>query len=607
MAHRRPRSDTEATELIEELPPVSRQRFDALVIPESHMSAERVQVLARRETVKHLAGQRIDRCYKEVPVRAAWSDTRPTQYVEPTSRCMISGWIRTTEYQRTLGGNPAAAFPLVISDPAAMIPSRFGFLAYPGMKGAGTEELSDASKAALRLVMAHSQNSSYLATRHGLARIRDRGQSDVGGGRDFEVVPWGASVTYPSALTDFPAAAALRARYGLIHRPTPDIPWPWFSSGCLPLFYMDAPTPWAWPTPTVTHGVDRFGPSVYSKFRELKLVLEPFPYLNNLTTNKTLPEFFRYHLDPKPWARVIIFKQKRRAQLSSVHTQALFPPIFPNAAIGSSHNSERQTTFGDVTYDTPVHGHMAKNWPSDAPESPFVIIEDFVVNFKPVDLPRFGERHVQETLVEGGTEKVFANYGQIDPISVHAETRVDSHGFLRPVDADGIPHTWDKVVIKRVYNDNGREVSWHHTGLNAPMREGLPPTDDRVPITLMESTDTNPRVRAPDQSTDFVELDMCDEQMFITVISGCHITQRAAITPRPAHTVDEVNMYPGVQGTHIGVLDPANTCNPVMVSIETKWWYADQGITGPPRDIQLGGTAAGGTIRQSVTRTATTL
>lgn len=547
------------------------------------LTDERVQELARRETVKHLSGQRLDRIYREVPVRTVWSSSVPRNYFEPTSRASITGWMRSVEHQK-LFGSGAGTQPLLVNNPAlhsgvqaAFTPLAFG-------------ELSSSVVATMRRNIGDAQHSSWLATRQGLARIRNRNDDPLNK-RRLEVVPWGACVAYPSALVDNPGDATQRCRRGLVRAPTPDIQHPWFSSGCIPLFYMDAPTPYNYPLPTVTHGVDRHGDSVYSKFRELKICIEPFPYLNNVNgegnwTNESHGDFFTYNLDPQPWARVIIFKMKRNFN-SDAHQGGLFPPIFPRAAGASSFTDGRETVQSDVTYDTPQYGQMCRTWPSSAPGSNFTIIEDFVVDLGRPQLPRLGERHEVRNPTIPDAEPLMSGYGLETPAWNADNTHADAHGILRPLDADGMPHPYNRVVIKREYRDNGRTVSWHHTALDPPSLEAAPPRDERVQPVVMITPDVNPRLQTFGTPSQNVVLDMCEEQMFLTVVTGCHISLRPGITDT-AINEGGVNMYPGVQAL-CGGLDPANICNPALVSVETKWWYADTGINGPPKDVKIVG------------------
>lgn len=556
---------------------------------------ERVQQLARRETVKHLTGQRVDRIYREVPIRSAWSASVPTTFVEPTSRFCWTGWIRNRDY-RTAFGTPGP--PVVDGDPA-----RGWGNGHYDIRQVGTSIATDYT----RKHVGQSQNSSFIATRHGLCRMVRRPDT-AGNSGAFSILPFGCATTYPSWFEASPGGSIPQGSYVLA--PTAENPHGFIGSGCLPVFFMDSPTPWSPPVPPVTLGVDRFGPTVYSKFRSLKITIEAFPFLNNWGTgspslprwaNSTPQEFFKYAPMPKPWARVILFKRKSVASEDPLRHN-VFPPIFPPTPIGSSMDESRTTSHSDITYDTPAYGNMAKRFPSTVDGSPFVILEDFVVELGSSEMPRLGERHqatgfAGSTSTDGPGDHVMVGYGGSGPITMGGladVSYVTGDGFLRPRDADGIPHCTQKAVIERTYNDNGRTVQWSHTGMDPRAHEGIAPRNPPIRPSVVADSGTNPRVYTTDASNstggvvNAYEIDLCREELFVTVITGTHLragpNKTDALNP-PA------DIFPGVQQLAWG-MDPASSCTPAIVSIETKWWYTDPGITVPPSQVKI--TDAGG-------------
>lgn len=532
--------------------------------------------VARNEAVKRLRGQKVSRVFKEVSIRNVWSAANPHGFVEPTSRANLTGWIRDREYRTVFG---TAGPPVVDADPALHTAASGHFEPFNIGGVGGVPSWSDVA-GQVRKHVGQSNHSSFIATRYGLCRFRNRVPLNEGQGR-FELIPWCAPTVFPSAWVDNSAVTTLRLGKGVIVRPTADHPHPFIGSGCLPVFFHDCPSPYSFPIPPITEGVDRFGPRVMSKFRELKIHIEPFSYTTTATgfptvPNQTVRAMLRKSIDPKPWARVIIFKRKKDYD-NSMSNHTLYPPIFPEVPVGSSLSESRTTALSDVTIDTPMHSNRVRYWPSSVPGSMFTILEDFVVDLVPDKLPDRGDAQAGST----AAGSVFAGYGTVNPSYTSGAHTFDSAELNTRVDSDGLPHHFKRTTISRHYRDNGRFISFEHTGMDPRTHEGIPPRNPNVrPVMLQDAgTDPIPHLLGGNTGERDIELDMCTEEMFVTVVTGAYLT-----LANGASGVPETD-YPGVQ-QKISVLDPRSVCGPALVSVETNWWYADAGIDGPPRDFK---------------------
>lgn len=541
------------------------------VVREDSAPRREVAHVARNEAVKRLRGQKVSRTMKEVSIRFDWTAAFPSMFVEPTSRANLTGWIRDREF-RTAFGTPGP--PVVDADPALHTAASGHYEPFTVTSSLPTwSQVQDK----VRKHVGQNNHSSYIATRYGLSRVRNRVPKGEHAAGAFEIIPWGAPTVFPSAWCEFGGGMSLKK--GVIVRPTADHPHPYIASGCIPVFFHDCPSPYSFPIPPITEGVDRFGPRVMSKFRELKIHIEPFSYTTHLTgdtavDNTMMRTMLRKNIDPKPWARVIIFKRRPGWQDDATqHT--LFPPIFPPVPVGSSLSESRTTAVSDVTVDTPMHSNKVRYWPSSVPGSMFQILEDFVVDLVPDKLPDRGQMSTGST----SADHLFRGYGTVHASSSLASNAFDSAELLTPLDSDGLPHHFKKVTITRQYRDNGRFISFEHTGMDPRSHEGVPPRNPNIRPTLLvdAATDPHPHIQGGNADNG-VELDMCQEELFVTVVTGAYLTLVNGVAPGGAE-------YEGVQ-QKISVLDPRSVCGPALVSIETNWWYADAGIDGPPRDFK---------------------
>lgn len=538
------------------------------------VATREVATVARNDAVKRLRGQKVSRTMKEVAIRKDWTVGAPTSFVEPSSRANLTGWIRDREFRTTFG---TAGPPVVDADPASHTTASGHYEQFD--MALGTPTTADV-QSKVRKHVGQNNHSSFIATRYGLCRFRNRVALTQANGA-FELIPWGAPTVFPSAWCDFSSAPVLRLGKGVHIKPTADHPHPYIGSGCIPVFFHDCPSPYSFPVPPITEGVDRFGPRVMSKFRELKIHIEPFSYTSqgagfgtNLDNTK-IRNMLRRNIDPKPWARVIIFKRRAGWQDSSIqHT--LFPPLFPSVPIGSSLSESRTTGLSDVTVDTPCHGARVRYWPSSVPGSMFQILEDFVVDLLPDKLPDRGYFVSQGQV----SDDVFGAYGTAGSSRSINSNAFDNGELHTPVDADGLPHHFRRTTITRQYRDNGRFISFEHTGMDPRSHEGVPPRNPNVRATFLEDAGTDPRVHPNGGTAEKnVELDLCQEELFVTVVTGAYLSLTTAVAQGNAEE------YPGVQ-QFISTLDPRSVCGPALVSIETNWWYADAGIDGPPRDFK---------------------
>lgn len=575
-------------------PAAKRPREVRVMDVEVSVPRREVATVARNDAVKRLRGQKVSRIFKEVSIRSEWSASAPHHFVEPTSRANLTGWMRDREYRRTFGTDGP---PVVDADPSLCTTASGHYEVFDSASGAPTvAQIRDK----VRKHVGQANHSSFIATRYGLCRFRNRvpvhGENREGA---FELVPWGAPTVYPSAWCENSTSSAYRLHRGVIVKPTADHPHPYIGSGCLPIFFHDCPSPYSFPTPPITEGVDRFGPRVMSKFRELKIHIEPFSYTTTAggtaVDNTKLATLLRKAIDPKPWARVIIFKRSRDYADESTH-HTLFPPIFPDVPVGSSMNESRSTALSDVTFDTPMHANRVRYFPSSVPGSKFVILEDFVVDLMPDKLPDRGQFSAPAA---GGA--AMSSYGLSTPSSSSYAQGFDNGELLTMLDSDGLPHHFKRTTITRQYRDNGRFISFEHTGMDPRPNEAVPPRNSNVRPVWMHNagTDPAPAVNGGPSQWD-IELDMCNEEMFVTVVTGAYLTCVDGVASGPAAD------YPGVQ-SKVSLLDPRSVCGPALVSIETNWWYADAGIDGPPRDykwVDAGGTEVQVQVAPRPTQTA---
>lgn len=558
------------------------------------VATREVATVARNEAVKRLRGQKVSRIMKEVAIRKDWSVAAPTSFVEPTSRANLTGWIRDREFRTVFG---TAGPPVVDADPASHTAASGHYEPFDVVTIPTVAQV----QAKVRKHVGQNNHSSFIATRYGLCRFRNRVAVTMGNGA-FELIPWGAPTVFPSAWCDRSNQANSRLTKGVIIKPTADHPHPYIASGCIPVFFHDAPSPYSFPIPPITEGVDRFGPRVMSKFRELKIHIEPFSYTSkgadfgNNMDNTRIHNMLRRSIDPKPWARVIIFKRRSGWQ-DSPHQHTLYPPLFPQVPIGSSLSESRTTALSDVTIDTPCHGARVRYWPSSVPGSMFQILEDFVVDLQPDKLPDRGYFMSQGQVADD----LFTAYGTSGSSRTINSNAFDNSELHTPVDADGLPHHFKRTTITRQYRDNGRFVSFEHTGMDPRSHEGVPPRNPNVKATLLRDAGTDPHLQSYDVGDDTsVELDLCNEELFVTVVTGAYLSLTTAVAQGSPED------YPGVQ-QFISTLDPRSVCGPALVSIETNWWYADAGIDGPPRDfkwVDAGGSEVAVNVAARPTQTA---
>lgn len=553
-------------------------------------------------TTKDADGHRTDRDYAERPIRTGEPTLiAPAPYVEPTSRADLFSWATSR--------GEADSFPVI--RPGARDISQ---LLAPTLPGTFADWRSDSYR---RSQLVKSQGSSFIATRYGLCRVRER---RIATGASYHIVtdltPWGASINYPGAFipntllgTSYPQALTnIKA--------TQDSPWPFLGSGCLPLFYMDQPHPFVPPRASVIRDTERFGDTVRLKYRELTVCLEEFPYYNQIDPGtgrwNPPPPTVRdgaantFGLTPMPVrpadrVRVILFSRKKVRARTDTGQDGLFVPLFPPKP-AAGHVGSTSPWQADMTYDTPSNGERVFTYPSTAATSEVIIHEDVVLNYprhRPEDLPSHGHAVGTSETSAGAAGLqtspsngfVFGNHNTVNPIQNNNAPPYLSTamGTMSAVDADGLPHNRRKLYFRRKFKDDGRRLSWTLGAGEDQHEMTAPRTEESTVGYLRSGGDTA-------NSTEEVStvIDMCDRELFITVVSGAFIESRAWT----AGTADAVAI--NAEGTNLDTstltrsvgnrcwrLSPANVCMPSLVSISTKMWYADEPLTSIPRSITV--------------------
>lgn len=612
---------------------------------------------------KDAEGHREDREYCEKPIRTRDPDlTHPHPYSEPTSRANILSWVLS---RISTGSFPTVA-PLVTLPAAAdggagttylaarftaSIPPTWSYTLGAPSPGGIVSVTRVARDQNRRDGLISAMNSSFIATRYGLCRIRERllghrienipncGDSNLASNHALDpatvfcasdIVPWGASSMYPSPfqhdqLPALPVGQAYDTTYH--HHPTvtslnatPERPWCHMGSGCLPLFFMDQPNPFTAPRASVIRDNTRFGSSVRLKYRELSMTFEYFPMRSMYATTGgewrmagdgvTHKNVGMTGAQPRTADRVrVILFSRRKPKPGNVQPQ-LYPPIFP--PVPSDSHFGDTTWQGDVTYDTPSQGEKVFTFPSTAVGSDFIIHEDVVMRY-----PKAKRRlAVDSTAAPGSvmtgattgyrTEFVFAaagtdtsTNGYISVGSVNASSAMPTQeATLHPADADGIPHTRQKMVFYRKFADDGKTLTW--TPAVGDAEHEMAP---QLPF------DTHPSGVGPDgtivkDTAEDIQIDMCDRELFVTVITGAHLECRPFV-PRTEAPVNAaaiggfrndcgpnanqlIASNPRSTDANIGYgwrLSPQNVCNPSFVDIRTKVWYADEQFSFAPDEV----------------------
>lgn len=572
---------------------------------------------------KDADGHRTDRDFAERPFRAGEPTlTVPYPYTEPTSHADLFSWAVSTPE----AGGPPAIRPLARNITQIYSPS----------PGNYDNWLSDSYR---RAQLVKSQGSSFIATRYGLCRIRERKMDldDISPAvLVTDIVPWGAATSYPSAFFPVVGGSGIPAPQAMTNvAAQPDSAWAHCGSGCLPLFYMDQPHPFVPARASIVRDTDRFGDSVRLKYRELKITLEEFPYYNGIdsatgrwtpapvssTTDTATTSFGLSPMAPRPAdrVRVILFSRKKTRESSDENKHNLYVPIFPRkpsaAAVGAS-----STWQADMTYDTPAHGEMVFNMPSSNPDSGLIIHEDVTLSYpkyRAEDLPNHG---IANNITTAGTisEHVanssfpyrvqpFNSYGVSTPRYSGSGLGIPSSGAgsMASIDADGLPHNRRKLSFYRKFNDDGRTLRWT-TGGGEDQHEMTSSRVEGYQASFVAAT--NGRARVFTDATDAPEImiDMCQRELFVTVVSGAYIETREW---RAAVTDEDSRIWLNSEGTQkdgtatarsvmhrAWRLSPANVCMPSLVSIKTKVWYADEPLSSIPRSITVvdaTGTATG--------------
>lgn len=551
-------------------------------------------------------GQREDREYNERAIRRAWSSASPTTFIEPTSRMNMAGWIVPRADPTT--------YPTVRLDPRRTLLH----FTVPGTAAGFTDEHALG-------VLKQSQYSSWLATRFGLAKIRHRQMNVTVAGAPAtsilvpDIYVSGAPRSYPHPLR---VGGSFNPATWSQVRPTPSIPWEHLGSGCLPIFYMDCPTPFMKPLPGIRRNEGRYGDTVRSKFRELTITLEEFPFTHdyqplgvvrtwNLPIDETgEPTYtnngqFVEMRDRKPGkARVIIFARKKEKRYGSPDDTCLRPPIFPPTSAGAYRQGVGHTAEGllDITHDTPSMGASVLSFPSSHPDSEFVILEDNVYTFPPFEMAGSGrvEGAADSNAKSYSDQDLFRAYGREHSV-VDGSTYAtwDQRATMSNRDADGLPHNTRKIFIKRRYKDMGHKISWQQRGpLNSHERVGT----DVLGVRTCWVNPASNECSFPDSlPSGLIDVDMCDRELFVTVLTGAHLECHGFSVVNAEHTINTVE---GVavsphQNDYGWRFSPYNVEQPCMVRIRTKWWYADEAISARPDQLRVVD-AAGATIGRVV-------
>lgn len=575
----------------------------------AHPAAQRaIERRVRLWAVKDADGHRTDRDYSERPIRSFQPTlAEPNPYTEPTSHADLFSWASSTP---EAGGPPGVR-------PGARDISQ---LLSPVSPVSYDDWISDRYR---RAQLVKSQGSSFLATRYGLCRIRQRRINSVGDETRIvtDIVPWGASINYPAGVWPQPNSATDVYPQAMTNiKATNESPWPHIGSGCMPLFFMDQPHPYMPARASVVRDVDRFGDTVRLKYRELKIVMEEFPYYNTIDPGTGLwspqpatvadPSTRSFGLSPMPprpadRVRVILFSRKKHREETKQQRNGLYVPIFPPKPsagdVGSGHPTLWQA---DQTYDTPSHGELVFTYPSSALDSDCVIHEDVVMEYpkyRADDLPQHG---LISTFASAGSlpdvvsstttpyaVQPFNSYGSDAPRYPGGPPGLASSGsgMMPALDADGLPHHRRRLVFYRKFNDDGHTLSW-------TVGSG----EDQYEMTAARTTDyaagqvqaASGELRAFGDSS--VKIDMADRELFVTVVTGAYIESRKWQDPATSSvvidagaTVVDTNALTNSIGNRAWRLSPANVCMPSLVSIKTKMWYADEPMTSIPRSITV--------------------
>lgn len=538
-------------------------------------------------------GQRTDREYFERSIRRPWSLTDPNQFAEPTSRMNLSSWI--------IPRPDAATFPSVHPDPRRV--TRFS-VPPTTTPPSDTDAIDEIAKC---------QHSSFMATRHGLCKIRRRKvvYSAEPQDRFFDdVYVAGCSSRYPAHFAQ--QTGVLHLYRGTQARPTDAVPWQFFGSGCLPIFYMDQPMPHIKAMPSIPRDVDRFGDTVRAKFRELRITIEELPFTHTYAPGGARewppplpasdPESKRAGLvnmqdRPEDKVRIIIFTRKKTHRDVAPTEGAVYPPLFPPAPAGAYLPAGEGRV--DQTTDTPMFGEKVYTYPSDHPDSPFVIVEDVVMEY-----PKFrmtGQGRGQSTATGGNyassaaydTDVLFQNYGAeaANTIIPTADRGWDQRATMSLADADGLPHNMRKIEFVRKYKDDGHKLSWSLNGKQNDVE--MAPAERKV-VRPVICGNTGVIVASSPATLDAeTQIDMCEKELFVTVLTGayleCHAFRAPVDEGGTPLTLFQVEDETPVAGQHTfgWRLSPYNVCAPAMVEISTKMWYSEEGPEGAPSQLRV--------------------
>jgi len=587
--------------------------------------------------VKDGDGHREDRDFCERPIRpSAATLLDPHPYVEPTSRANLFSWIVP---RGDSGTDPSVQGFSAVGSISDISDSRNVYY----VTSSGTWE-NDANR---RQMLMYALSSSFISTRYGLCRIRERTSQLTAGTVDppvdptwqhiTDIVPWGASSMYPTpfgidSASDYPQAMSNM-------KATDEFPWVHPGSGCLPLFYMDQPNPYMPARASVVRDYGRFGDSVRLKYRELKMVIEEFPFTNAFTTATGLwvnsvsnpSGFGLIPMPPRPAdrVRVILFSRRRRSDDEPV--RQLYPPVVPPAPSAGTLGAD--TWQSDVTYDTPSNGEMLFTWPTD-PSGDFVIHEDVVLEYPPYkshELPHHGVFATTNTSSTSTSmmypftpDTVFSAHGtdgfSYNTASSTAVRPVSGAGTMSHLDADGLPHNRRKITFYRKFNDDGKTLRWVSGSGDGEheMTPQRPVTTSAAAInSAAGATSGVPYIRSYGDGAGEPEIDICERELFVTVLTGAYLEPHLAVdsgTPSLGVFVNAVADVPVIAegaahkatGHLAWRLAPANVCMPSLVSVKTKMWYADEPLQGVPPTMVVRNAAGVATGRISYSGVAPT-
>jgi len=186
---------------------------------------------------------------------------------------------------------------------------------------------------------------------------------------------------------------------------------------------------------------------------------------------------------------------------------------------------------------------------------------------------------------------VFGNHGSETPIQNNNQPPYLSTaaGTMAAVDADGLPHTRRRIKFYRKFRDDGRTLSWV-SGSGEDQHEMTAPRTEAAETGWVKTDGTLSGTREAVPTV----VDMCDRELFITVVSGAHLETRqwrnggvtSVVINSEATNLDTSALTLSI-ADRAWRLSPSNVCMPSLVSIKTKMWYADEPLTSIPRSLTV--------------------